>query len=112
MRNFGLVLAAVSALGATLSWAAPGMASPEGVKKVAFSDLQLESEAGRATLQRRLDRAVQSICRVDSVPASAALSDEQARCVAETRASLAGSVDAAIRASRANATATATASRD
>jgi UrcA family protein len=89
MRNFGLVLAAVAALGAV-----PATASPEGVKRVQFADLQLESEAGRATLQRRLDRAV------------------QARCVAETSASLAGSVDAAIRANRAAATATATASRD
>jgi UrcA family protein len=92
--------------------AVPAAASPEGVKRVAFADLELESEAGRATLQRRLDRAVHSICSVDGVPASVALSNEQARCVAETSASLSGSVDAAIRASRANATATATASRN
>ncbi len=107
MRNFGLVLAAVAALGAV-----PAVASPEGVKRVQFTDLQLESEAGRATLQRRLDRAVQAICSVDGMPQSIVLNDEQARCVAETSASLAGSVDAAIRANRAAATATATASRD
>jgi UrcA family protein len=107
MRNFGLVLAAVSALVAV-----PAAASPEGVKRVAYADLQLESEAGRATLQRRLDRAVASICSVDGMPQSNALSAEQARCVAETSASLAGSVDAAIRANRATATATATASRN
>jgi UrcA family protein len=88
------------------------MASSEGVKRVAFADLQLESDAGRAELQRRLDRAVQSICSVDGIPSSIALSAEQARCVAETSASLSGSVDAAIRANRAAATATATASRN
>jgi UrcA family protein len=107
MRTFGLVLAAVSALVSV-----PGVASSEGVKRVHFADLQLESETGRATLQRRLDRAVQTICSVDGMPQSNALSAEQAQCVADTSASLAGSVDAAIRANRATATATATASRN
>ncbi len=111
MRGFGFVLAAVSALGSTF-WAVPGVASPEGVKRVQFADLQLESEAGRATLQRRLDRAVQTICSIDGMPQSAALSAEKAQCVAETSASLAGSVDAAIRTNRATATATAIASRN
>ena len=112
MRTFGLVLAAVCALGATAGWAAPAAASPEGVKRVAYTDLQLESEAGRAELQRRLDRAVRSICSVDGMPQSAALSAEQARCIADTSASLGGSMDAAIRANRASATATAVASRN
>jgi UrcA family protein len=107
MRNFGLVLAAVSAL-----VAAPAVASPEGVKRVAYADLQLESEAGRAELQRRLDRAVRSICTVDGLPQSAALNAEEARCITDTSASLAGSMDAAIRANRTAATATATASRN
>lgn len=112
MRTFGLVLAAVSALGATSCWAMPGVASSEGVKRVAYADLQLESEAGRAELQRRLDRAVRSICSVDGAPHSAALSAEQERCVADTSASLGGTVDAAIRANRATATATSVASRN
>lgn len=107
MRTFGLVLAAVSALVSV-----PTMASSEGVKRVAYADLQLESDAGRAELQRRLDRAVASICSVDGMPASAALTSEEARCVTETSASLSGSVDAAIRANRARATATATAARN
>ena len=107
MRTFGFVLAAVSALVAV-----PGVASPEGVKRVAFADLQLESEAGRAELQRRLDRAVRSICSISGAPRSAALSDEQERCVAETSATLGQSVDAAIRANRAAATAATVASRN
>lgn len=107
MRTLALVIAATAA---TLSM--PAMAAPEGVKRVAYADLQLESDAGREALQRRLDRAVQSICSVDGMPASLALTAEQARCVAETTASLAGSVDAAIRANRAAATANSTASRN
>ncbi len=107
MKTIGLVLAAVSALVAV-----PATASPEGVKRVAYADLQLETEAGRAELQRRLDRAVRSICSVDGVPQSTALEAEEARCIADTSASLGGSMDAAIRANRAAATAAATASRN
>lgn len=107
MRMSGFVLAAVLALVAV-----PGAASSEGVKRVAYADLQLESEAGRAALQRRLDRAVMSICSVDGAPQSAALNAERARCIADTSASLGGTVDAAIRANRASATATSVASRD
>ncbi len=107
MRVFGFVLAAVAALGSV-----PGVASSEGVKRVQFEDLQLESEAGRAALQRRLDRAVQAIWSTDGMPQSAAMSAEKAQCVAYTSASLAGSGDAAIRANRATATATAIASRN
>jgi len=110
--KIGLVLAAVAALGATLGWATPGTASPEGAKRVAFADLELESESGRAELQRRLSRAVQSLCSVYGIPTSASLSAEQARCVADTSAQLAGHMNAAIRANRAAATAAATASRD
>lgn len=107
MRSFGIVMAAVAACVAV-----PGMASSNGVKRVAYADLQLESDAGRAELQRRLDRAVASICSVDGMPASGALTAEMDRCVAETSASLSGSMDAAIRANRARATSTATAARN
>jgi UrcA family protein len=107
MRAIGSIVAA-----AALLTAVPVLASDAGVKRVAYADLQLESDSGRAELQRRLDRAVASICSVDGVPASAALTAEEARCVTETTASLSGSVDAAIRANRARATATATAARN
>jgi UrcA family protein len=105
--RIGFVLAAVSALVAV-----PGVASSAGVKRVAYADLQLESEAGRAELQRRLDRAVRSICSVDGGPQSAALNAEQARCISDTRASLGDSMDAAIRANRSAATGLASAARN
>lgn len=107
MRTLGLVMTAVLTLVAV-----PTLAAADGVKRVAYSDLQLESDVGRAELQRRLDRAVRSICSVDGAPQSAALTAEQARCVADTSASLGGSMDAAIRANRASATATETAARN
>lgn len=112
MHSVGLHRAAVLAAAVSALWAMPAVAAPEGVKRVAFADLQLESEAGRTQLQRRLDRAVLSLCSVDGAPQSAALRSEQAQCIADTSASLSGSVDAAIRASRAMATATATAARN
>lgn len=112
MRTTGSVLAALSAATVIVLTASSALASSAAVKRVAFADLQLESDAGRAELQRRLDRAVASLCSVDGVPASASLTAEEARCVADTGASLSGSVDAAIRASRATATATATAARN
>lgn len=95
-----LILVAAAAM-AMPAVAADPSSHADGVRQVRFDDLNLESEAGRATLARRLDRAVQSICSTDSLPDSFALDAETERCIAETSASLEGAVDQAIRQSRA-----------
>ncbi len=84
--------------------ALPVAAAQPVARQVSFSDLNLETEAGRATLERRLERAVSSICAVNPVDDSAAVREEQQRCIAETSAGLKGQVDAAVRANRARAT--------
>lgn len=76
-------------------------AEPMVARQVSFGDLNLETDAGLATLQKRLDRAVAGICAVNPVADSAAVRDEQARCVSETSAGLQAQVDAAVRANRA-----------
>jgi UrcA family protein len=86
-------------------------ADPQGVqpglRMVHFADLDLESDAGRATLERRLARAVQSICAENPADTSVAVAEARQRCVAETTAALDGQVDVATRANRARATRTA-----
>jgi len=81
--------------------------NPSDVRQVQFSDLNLESSEGRAALDRRLNRAVKSICAVNPVLDSQAVADAKTQCEAETRASLDGQVDAAVRANRARASRTA-----
>jgi UrcA family protein len=102
MLNTTLILVAAAALAMPAAAAEPVRASD--VRAVSFADLNLESDAGRAELQRRMARAVSSLCSVDHMPDSFALDAEQARCVAETSAGLDASMDAAIRANRARAT--------
>ncbi len=81
--------------------------NPNHVRQVHFADLNLESDEGRAMLDRRLNRAVKSICAVNPVLDSQAIAEAQAQCEAATRASLDGQVDAAVRANRARAAHTA-----
>jgi UrcA family protein len=102
MLNATLILVAAAALALPAAAAEPVRAGD--VRAVAFADLNLETDAGRAELQRRMARAVASLCSVDGMPDSPALNAEKARCVAETSAGLDASMDAAIRANRARAT--------
>jgi UrcA family protein len=100
------ILVAAAALAVPAAAAEPVVArapsaEPTISRNVHFADLNLESDGGRAELQRRLNRAVSAICSVDSVAPSAALSAEEARCMTETAAGLDAQVDAAVRANRA-----------
>lgn len=80
--------------------ATPAMASD--AQMVRYADLNLESTEGRATLERRLDRAVRSLCAVDPGFRSNFVSEDEVRCISATRASLSGKLDQAITASRAS----------
>jgi UrcA family protein len=107
MMKTSLILVAAAAMAVPAAAAEPGDGagnSPAHVRQIAHADLNLESDAGRAELRRRMERAVASICSVDGLPASFALDAEKARCIAETSAGLDAKMDAAVRASRANAT--------
>jgi len=101
----GLILVATAAL--ALPAVAADPASLNHMRHVQYSDLNLESDEGRLALDRRLDRAVKSICAVNPVAASQAVANARAECEAATRASLDDQVDAAVRANRARAAHTA-----
>ncbi len=81
--------------------ALPAAAEQPVMRQVSFADLNLETDAGRATLERRLVRAVNSICAVNPAANSQAVRDEQDRCIAETSANMQSQIDAAVRANRA-----------
>jgi UrcA family protein len=103
MKKTTLILVAAAALAAPAAAADP-LNYRADARHVQYSDLNLESDAGRAALERRLARAVRSICAVPPELDSRAIADAEARCEAETAASIDGMVDAATRANRARAT--------
>ncbi|MEL6216427.1 MAG: UrcA family protein [Pseudomonadota bacterium] len=61
---FNRIALTALALGIAASASAPALAKTEIEKTetVAIDDLNLTTEAGRATMERRLDRAVRSVC--------------------------------------------------
>jgi UrcA family protein len=61
VRPFILAAAVVAAGLSTLTAVSPAMALESGVA-VAHDDLNLRSEAGRAALDRRIERAARSVC--------------------------------------------------
>jgi UrcA family protein len=104
------LLVAAAALAASAAAAEPTLspaAADDDVRHVRFDDLDLESAAGRAALDRRLNRAIAAICATDPLPASPSLDDARARCVAETSAGLDRAVAEAIRQNRARRLSTA-----
>ncbi|MCG2839382.1 UrcA family protein [Sandaracinobacter sp. RS1-74] len=96
----GLAAAALFTLPAI---AADPASQPQGVRTVAFSDLNLETENGRLELQRRLVRAAKSICATNPVLESSAIRAERERCETETAAQFDAQIAAAIQANRARA---------
>jgi UrcA family protein len=52
---------------------------------VAYLDLDLSSPAGRATLERRIDRAVEQVCGERPEPRKLRLLDLHRACIAEAR---------------------------
>ncbi|MEL7197876.1 MAG: UrcA family protein [Pseudomonadota bacterium] len=80
------VLLAVFALFATANPASA--ATSENRSAVAYSDLNLASAAGRATLDHRIDKAVRAVCR--NGPTRSIRAAQQARdCMAEVKSRIA-----------------------
>lgn len=93
-----LALAAVAALASTTLVTASAMAEPVAVKSaaVAFSDLDLTSRAGSATLQRRVNAAARQVCDFgDARNLMARAASEE--CRAQALAQAEPQVDAAIK---------------
>ena len=80
-------------------------ADPQVTRAVQFTDLNLESDAGRMELQRRLARAAKSMCDTNPVLESAAVRAERERCEAATAAQFEDRIAAAIQANRIRSTA-------
>ena len=95
-----LILVSAAAL------AVPAVAAdPQVTRAVQFTDLNLESDAGRTELQRRLVRAAKSMCDTNPVLESATVRAERERCETATAAQFEGQIAAAIQANRARSTA-------
>ena len=100
MTTLSLAVAAVLAAPAV----AAEPVSYQSVRTVAFADLNLETDAGRLELQRRLTRAAKSICATNPVLDSGAVRAEREACEVETAAQFDAQITAAVQANRARAT--------
>lgn len=96
------ILAAAAALVST-----GAAAQDSGLRTVGFADLDLTTDAGVATLERRVARAVKSICSPEPSLSSGTLLQEQEVCEAETAAAVRKQIDAKIAAQRAKSVRTA-----
>jgi UrcA family protein len=88
VRPFILAAAVLAASLSTLTAASPAIARDRGYA-VAFSDLNLASAAGRATLDRRVERAARHLCGtpfINELDFNAAISECRNDVVAAARA--------------------------
>ena len=78
-------------LGAILASAAPAVASAQNgaTRAVSYAGLDLSSEAGQQTLERRIDTAVRRVCG-RAFPIDLGAVEQMRRCRSETLASVAG----------------------
>jgi UrcA family protein len=58
MKAHSWILAAAALLGSTV----PAMAAQNNVATLRYDDLNLASDAGKATLDQRIDRAARQVC--------------------------------------------------
>lgn len=102
------MMKAVSILGVAAVLAATGAAAEhQPYRSVGFSDLNLQTPTGVATLERRIERAAQALCAVNVAPNSAWLDDARDLCIAETMAATRSGIELAVRAQRTQMTQTA-----
>ena len=83
-----------------LSLAAPVAAAPTTVT-VPYSDLDLTKEAGRQTLEARVDRAVRKVCGGAAPVRSLAQMQSYRACIAEARTATRDQVELALNAANA-----------
>ena len=92
---FAIAAALSLTLGSALVTVAPAHAAETRQIEVSYDDLNLETEAGRHTLERRLDYAARKVCDYDGVTTGARGVTKQAKdCYAKARSLTSGQVAA------------------
>ncbi|GEM_PF-1147786 len=86
-----LILAAAAVLVST-----GAAAQSSALRVVNHADLDLSTQSGVSTLERRIARAVKSLCSHDPAVSGALVDAEQAQCEAETAAAVRAQIDARI----------------
>ena len=87
MRNIAFALA----LAATGLVASPALA---GDARIAWNDLDLTTESGKAELNRRIDLAAQELCAPRTVTGSIIARKAPASCLEEARSLIAAKIEA------------------
>ena len=86
MRTTPALLAAM--LAATV-FAVPASASSSGAVNVKYTDLDLNTEAGQAQLERRIDKAAREVCGVGEIHTGSIMpSRASQQCYAQTKATV------------------------
>lgn len=84
------------------AFAATGAAAQSsGLQTVSYSDLDLSTQSGVRTLERRVAHAIEAMCGHDPVMEGMLLDAGQAQCEADTLAATRAQIDAKIAAGRA-----------
>lgn len=94
---FSAIVAA--ALG-TITLVGPAHAAEAPRVSVSFADLDLTSEAGRATLERRIDRAAEAACAGAKANTGTRIQSTYRACLKEARGNVAKQVERAVASAR------------
>lgn len=92
MNRFVSASIALALLGASAAHAET--AGDRSTAKVRYGDLKLDSRAGRAELDRRVQSAIRKVCRTEARATSRAEIDELRSCAASVRGQVDGAVSA------------------
>lgn len=86
MTKNSLKAGLAAAIAAGSIFAAPVQAAEQeaATVEVRYSDLNLSTEEGQRTLERRLNRAAEEVCGIDNRSGAALRSNLSRRCYAET----------------------------
>ncbi|MBM3514310.1 MAG: UrcA family protein [Alphaproteobacteria bacterium] len=99
IRSCALSVVTAAALGA-MSFVGPVNAAEAKSVAVSYADLDLTSDAGRAMLERRIDRATEAACEGAKANTGTQIQNKYRTCLAEARANVAKKVQLAITSAR------------
>ncbi|MEL7444754.1 MAG: UrcA family protein [Pseudomonadota bacterium] len=95
MFKTALITASVALVGITTPAFAEQIDAPK--QKIQFSDLDLSTPAGQATLDKRIDAAARKVCKVDEMRTGTRIKSQSRKsCYAKARASAANQVAAVL----------------
>lgn len=86
-KPLAIAAALTLTLGSAIATVTPAYAATESRQiEVSYADLNLETDAGRATLERRLDKAARNVCDADSSAIGRRIAPRQeTECLAKAR---------------------------